>query len=168
MTVDVAQIRYGKPDDAGSLASTHEEAWRGAYQGLIPHLSLERMIARRGPAWWQRALARRTPMVVLDFDGEAAGYATFGKSRMGQAPYQGEVFELYVRPVYQGLGLGHRLFRGARRRLNDMGLRGTIVWALADNEAACNFYLELGGKPFAEGSETFGDKALRKVAFAWP
>lgn len=168
MPVDVAQIRYGRPDDAAALAATHEEAWRGAYQGIIPHVALERMIARRGPGWWRKALIKRTPLIVLDFEGEAAGYATFGRSRTRATPYQGEVFELYVRPVYQGLGLGKRLFRGARRRLGDMGHRGTVVWALADNDAGCTFYLELGGKPVAEGVENFGHNALRKVAFAWP
>ena len=39
--------------------------------------------------------------------------------------------------------------------------------SLADNDAACGFYLRLGGKPVAEGAERFGDVSLRKVAFAW-
>ena len=34
-------------------------------------------------------------------------------------------------------------------------------------DRACGFYLRLGGKPVAEGAESFGDVSLRKVAFAW-
>ncbi len=167
MSVDVAHIRPARPKDAPALASAYEEAWRGAYQGIIPHLSLERMIARRGLRWWRDALRKRAPLLVLDFRGEAAGYVTFGRCRLARAPYQGEICELYLHPTYQGLGLGEKLFEGARVRLGEMRLRGLLVWALADNEAACGFYLQQGGKAIAEGSESFGEAALRKIAFAW-
>jgi ribosomal protein S18 acetylase RimI-like enzyme len=167
MPVDVVQIRPARLKDAPSLAAAYEEAWRGAYQGVIPHLSLQRMIARRGLKWWEGAVRRRTPLLVLDFDGEAAGYVTYGRCRLGRAPYQGEIFELYLHPTYQGLGLGTKLFDGARTRLAELRLRGLLVWALADNDMACGFYLKLGGKPVAEGAESFGEASLRKIAFAW-
>jgi ribosomal protein S18 acetylase RimI-like enzyme len=167
MTVDVVHIRQAKVKDAPALAAAYEEAWRSAYQGIIPHLSLERMLAKRGLRWWESALSRRTSMLVLDFGGEAAGYVTFGRSRLLRAPYQGEIFELYLHPTYQGFGLGEKLFDGARARLAELRLKGLMVWALTDNDAACAFYLRLGGKPVAEGSERFGEMALRKVAFAW-
>ncbi len=167
MSVDVVQVRPARPKDAPALASAYEEAWRGAYQGIIPHLSLERMIARRGLRWWEATLRKRPPLLVLDFGGEAAGYVTFGRCRLSRVPYQGEIFELYLHPTYQGLGFGERLFDAARTRLGEMRLRGLLVWALADNEAACGFYIQQGGKPMAEGAETFGETSLRKVAFAW-
>ena len=167
MSVDVAQIRPARPKDATALAAAYEEAWRGAYQGIIPHLSLERMIARRGLRWWQGALGKGPPLLVLDFRGKAAGYVTFGRCRNGNLPFRGEIFELYIHPTYQGLGLGQRLFAGARQRLGELRLKGLLVWAIADNEAACGFYLGLGGKPIAEGAESFGDTSLRKIAFAW-
>lgn len=167
MSVDVAHIRPARPKDAPALASAYEEAWRGAYQGIIPHLSLERMIARRSLGWWRQSLHKRAPLLVLDFRGEAAGYVTFGRCRMARASYQGEIFELYLHPTYQGLGLGTKLFDGARLRLGEMRIKGLLVWALADNEAACGFYLSQGGKPIAEGAESFGEASLRKIAFAW-
>jgi ribosomal protein S18 acetylase RimI-like enzyme len=167
MPVDVVQVRPARLKDASALAAAYEEAWRSAYQGIIPHLSLERMIARRGLKWWESALRKRTPLLVLDFGGEAAGYATYGRCRLGRAPFQGEIFELYLHPIYQGFGLGEKLFDGTRLRLAELRLKGLLVWALADNDAACGFYLRLGGKPIAEGSESFGEMSLRKVAFAW-
>jgi ribosomal protein S18 acetylase RimI-like enzyme len=166
-TANVVQIRSARPKDAARLAEVYAEAWRGAYRGIIPHLSLERMVARRGIAWWRATLSERRPLLVLDFDGEASGYATYGRSRLGRSPFQGEIFELYLHPIYQGLGLGERLFETARKRLAELRLRGLVVWALADNDGACSFYLSLGGKPVAEGAERFGEISLRKVAFAW-
>src|SRR6185295_18797403 len=167
MPVDVAHIRPARLKDAAALAAAYEEAWRSAYQGIIPHISLQRMLARRGLRWWERALRKRTPLLVLDFGGEAAGYVTYGRCRLGRSPFQGEIFELYMHPIYQGLGLGEKLFQGARKRLLDLHLRGLLVWALSDNDGACAFYLSLGGKPVAEGAERFGEVSLRKVAFAW-
>ena len=167
MATDLLSIRPGRASDAADIAATYEEAWRATYQGVIPHLALERMIARRGTAWWRRALERRSSTLVLEFDGQTVGYAGYGQSRMRRTPYQGEIYELYVRPAYQGVGFGTQLFDAVRAKLKDHGLRGLVVWCLADNERACDFYLALGGKPVSEGIETFADITLRKVAFAW-
>jgi GNAT superfamily N-acetyltransferase len=167
MATDVIRVRAATRRDAPSLAALHAEAWRGAYRGIIPHLPLERMIARRGQAWWERALDDRYPLLLLDFGGEPAGYATFGRSRLRHTPAQGEIFELYLHPVYQGLGLGRRLFDATRKRLLDLHYKDLVVWALADNDTACSFYLGLGGKPIAEAAERFDQIALRKIAFAW-
>ena len=132
MPVDVAHVRPARLKDAAALAAAYEEAWRNAYQGIIPHISLQRMLARRGLRWWESALRKRTPLLVLDFGGEAAGYATYGRCRLGRAPFQGEIFELYLHPIYQGLGLGEKLFDGARTRLAELRLKGLLVWALAE------------------------------------
>jgi ribosomal protein S18 acetylase RimI-like enzyme len=167
MEKTMVQIRPAKPRDAADLAEVYAEAWRGAYRGIIPHLSLERMVAKRGLSWWKTALSTRSPLLVLDFNGSASGYVTFGRCRSGRSPFQGEIFELYLHPIYQGLGLGEQLFDSARDRLVALHLKGLLVWALSDNDGACAFYVSLGGKPVAEGVERFGDISLRKVAFAW-
>src|SRR4030095_2007484 len=94
MPVDVVHIRPPRLKDAQALAAAYEEAWRNAYQGLIPHLSIHRMIARRGLRWWETALRKRTPLLVLDFGGEAAGYVTYGRSRL-RTPVQGGDFRAF-------------------------------------------------------------------------
>ena len=167
MATDLITIRSARVEDAEALASAHADAWRLAYRGVIPHLHLERMVTRRGKKWWAAAIKRRAPVMVLQYDGDAVGYTTFGRSRMRHTPYQGEIFEIYVSPVYQGLGFGTRLFRTARSALQDARLNGLVIWALADNEIACNFYLSLGGQPISQGAETYGKTTLRKIAFGW-
>jgi GNAT superfamily N-acetyltransferase len=167
MEAAVIQVRPAQRRDAPILADIHAEAWRGAYCGIIPHVSLERMLAHRGPGWWAAAVAARQPPLVLEFDRNPIGYTTFGRSRSAGPGFQGEIFELYLHPIFQGLGFGGRLFADARRRLAERRFKGLVVWALADNEGACSFYLGLGGKPIAEGAERFDRISLRKIAFAW-
>ncbi len=168
MSTALIDIRVARPGDAVALSEVHDEAWTMAYRGILPGVVLERMLARRGPAYWQR-VARRGGggTLVLIFDGTVAGYATLGPNRTKRLSYGGEIYELYLRPSHQGVGLGARLFREARRALASNRLEGLIVWALDDNAPAGAFYQALGGVPVARAMETFGDKRLGKSAFAW-
>lgn len=161
-----ARIRDGRPDDGEALARVHRESWELAYRGIIPEPALRCMIDQRSPDWWRRAAVGGDPPVVLEAGGEVAGYATMGASRLA-GMHQGEIYELYLGPIYQGLGLGELLFEAARHRLDQRSYRGLMVWALADNTAACDFYARRGGKPFVRGYQTLGGKCLEKIAFGW-
>jgi ribosomal protein S18 acetylase RimI-like enzyme len=164
LTID---IRKAEPSDASEIAEVHLEAWRGAYSGIIPRKTLTSMINRRGTDWWANAIRRAASVLVVEIGGTIAGYATIGRNRARELRQQGEVYELYLRPEYQGIGLGSRLFAAARQRLKDHGLKGMVVWALEDNENALAFYAGAGGRDIAEGVEVFEQKALKKVAFVW-
>lgn len=168
MSTVLAEIRRAIPSDADAVAETHDEAWRNAYQGLIPGAELEKLIARRGPAWWDGAIRKGSRISLLQFDGEVAGYANYGRNRARSLYYSGEIYELYLRPEFQGLGFGRRLFSAARKDLAQSGLQDLVIWALSDNEPAMHFYRALGGRAVARSSERFGAKSLDKVAFAWP
>jgi GNAT superfamily N-acetyltransferase len=99
--------------------------------------------------------------------GSIVGYATLGRNRARQLNYEGEIYELYLLPQYQGIGLGTRLFAAARDKLKSHGLNGLVVWALEDNLGAVSFYHGCGGRDFAEGVEVFDGQAIRKIAFVW-
>ncbi|AWC21719.1 GNAT family N-acetyltransferase [Aminobacter aganoensis] len=164
LTID---IRKAEPRDADAIAEVHHEAWRGAYSGIIPHRALTAMINRRGGEWWANAIRRAATVLVIEIGGKIAGYATLGRNRARELKQQGEIYELYLRPECQGIGLGSRLFAAARQRLADHGLKGMVVWALEENENALSFYAGAGGRDIAEGVEVFDQKALKKVAFVW-
>ena len=144
-------VRRAETADAGAISEVHDEAWRHAYEGMIPPRELARMISRRGATWWERAIRRGTGMLVLDVGGTVAGYATFGPNRARNLVQRGEVYELYLKPEYQGIGLGTRLFLAARRELLRHGFDSVVVWALADNDGACRFYRNAGGRRIARG-----------------
>jgi ribosomal protein S18 acetylase RimI-like enzyme len=162
------QIREAVRNDALDIARVHEEAWRSTYQGIIPHLHLEKMIVHRGPAWWAKALRRPgTNILLLSFGGVVQGYTSFGAARALSGHRTGEIFELYLSPTFQGLGFGKKLFYAARRSLELKGRRSLIVWALAENEPACAFYERLGGKQSAAAAEHYGNVTLSRVAYFW-
>jgi len=166
MLADFVTVRQARLRDAPALADVFAGSWLLAYRGIIPHSHLSTMIARRGVPWWRENLRRPEGILVMEAGGQAAGYATFGPSRMAGRP-RGEIYELYLAPAYQGIGLGERLFESVRQRLDMQRLDGLIVWALTDNRAACDFYWRRGGRPFQRGTERFAGKALAKIGFGW-
>jgi ribosomal protein S18 acetylase RimI-like enzyme len=125
------------------------------------------MLNRRGAKWWANAIGKAASILVLEIEGEVVGYATLGRNRSRDLGQQGEIYELYLLPEYQGIGLGTRLFKAAREKLAAHGLDGLVVWALEDNTGAMAFYAGAGGRDVAEGVEIFEQKALKKVAFVW-
>ena len=168
MTTLTIDGRRAESDDALAISETHRVAWRHAYAGLIPYRTLMAMVERRSYTWWQKAIRGSTSILVLEVDKVIAGYATLGLNRARSLPQEGEIYELYLKPEYQGIGLGSQLFGEARRLLRSLGCKGMVVWTLEENERAVNFYIALGGVDLAEGSEIFDERPLKKLAFVWP
>ena len=167
MSTVVIEIRQAKVADATAIAETHDEAWRSAYQGIIPGPELDKLINRRGPDWWASAIRKGSRVAILGFGNTIAGYSNYGRNRARSLYYDGEIYELYLRPEFQGLGFGRRLFSAARRDLVQSGLKTLVIWALSDNDPAIEFYRALGGRAVARSSERFGTRVLDKIAFAW-
>ncbi len=167
MSTTLIEIRRAKTSDASDVAIAHDEAWRAAYQGIIPGTELEKLVNRRGPDWWHSAIRKGSRIALMQFGDTIAGYANYGRNRARSLYYDGEIYELYLKPEFQGLGFGRRLFTAARRDLAQSGLKSLVIWALSDNDPAVEFYRALGGRAVARSSERFGTKVLDKVAFAW-
>lgn len=167
MVNTLVTVRTARPSDAEEIANVHDHSWREAYRGIIPGKELERMIFRRGPRWWQSAVRRGSNILVLDFDETVIGYATYGRNRTKSIPCRGEIFELYMTPEFQGLGFGRRLFKAARADLARYNCDSVVVWALADNTRAIDFYRYLGGTALKRAPEKFGEEARERIAFGF-
>jgi ribosomal protein S18 acetylase RimI-like enzyme len=163
----IAKVRSAHPADAVDVAGVFRDSWTLAYRGIIPDVHLDRIVRTRDAAWWRSSLKAKEGMLVLEVGGTIAGYATCGQTR-GRGRFQGEIYELYLAPTHQGLGFGEHLFEACRHALDERKLKGLLVWALVDNDAACSFYWRRGGRPVASMMEKFGSAKLEKAAFGWP
>ena len=117
----------------------------------------------------ESAIRKGSRIALLQFSDQDRRLPAQLRAQSGAQPfyYDGEIYELYLRPEFQGLGFGRRLFTAARRDLAQSGLKSLIVWALSENDTAVEFYRALGGKAVARSSEKFGTRVLDKVAFGW-
>lgn len=167
MTTLTIDVRRAEPQDARAISEVHRLSWSYAYAGLIPHRPLTRMIERRREDWWRKAARGPATLLVADVAGTIAGYATLGLNRARALPQEGEIYELYLRPEYQGIGLGHSLFREGRRLLKSLGCSGMVAWCLEDSANTQQFFRSQGGRDVAEGMEDFDGHCLKKIGFVW-
>jgi GNAT superfamily N-acetyltransferase len=161
------EVRRADTQDACAISHVHQQSWEQAYSGIIPHKPLSQMLSRRGEDWWRKTARGNATILLVEVEAQVVGYATLGLSRTRALPYDGEVFELYLLPQYQGTGLGSVLFGEARRLLTSLGCSGIIAWCLEDSDIATGFFRSQGGRDVAEGMENFAGTQLRKLGFAW-
>src|SRR5260370_36799552 len=108
MSRGLGEVRGAKAGAASAIASTHDEAWRAAYQGIIPGPELDKLINRRGAHWWESAIRKGSRISILGFGDMVAGHANYGRHRARSLYYDGEIYELYLRPELQVLALRHQ------------------------------------------------------------
>lgn len=157
-------VRWAEAEDAAVLTDVCREAWHEAYTGIIPPRVLSCYLDRRDNDWWSRACGRASkPMVLTVADG-VVGYAMFGPSRDRHARV-GEIHEMYLTPVCQGIGLGGFLFQSIRDALDRQGFREHRVRALAENHRARTFFWSLGGRPVRRARENFETTVLDVICF---
>jgi ribosomal protein S18 acetylase RimI-like enzyme len=113
----------------------------------VPAALLRRLEPAQRAGWWRRRIDAGEPVwVAEDVGGEVAGYITFGPARHPdlEPGFAGEVFELYVDPDRQRLGLGRALLEAAFEQLRSAGFRWSVVEVLRDNAGARAFYAAIG------------------------
>jgi len=165
MASTLINIRSARASDAGAICDVHDASWREAYRGIIPGAELEKIISKRGPGWWRKAILRGSNILLLDAAERIGGYVTFGRNRLPAMRHKGELFELYLHPEFQGLGFGRKMFMAAQNELMRHGYNNMIVWSLADNERAMEFYRQLGGVRIRSANESFGAETRERIAF---
>ncbi len=114
MTQALINIRRAMPGDADQIAAVHDEAWREAYRASFQAGSrtVDRppgagLVAARGGPW--------SRLLVFSLHGKIGGYVSYGRNRAPSMEFDGEIFELYLTPEYQGRGLAWAVSRRMRR-----------------------------------------------------
>jgi L-amino acid N-acyltransferase YncA len=164
-------FRPAAPDDAMTIAEIYVDSWRSTYAGLLPDDVLLRLdAANREVRWWRRALSRRRRdllVYVAEQTGHGVvGFASGGPSRGRGLPHDIEIYTLYLRDEFQGLGLGKQLFLGLSERLVARSNGSLVVWVL-DGNPARYFYEAMGGKCVARRNGSMGGAEIEEVAYGW-
>jgi GNAT superfamily N-acetyltransferase len=135
-------LRPAIPDDAMAVARVHVRAWQAGYRGLMPDDYLAALRAEERAQCYDFAgmdPARPKTLVALEAD-TVLGFATISPARDTDAAGQGELCALYVEPDCWGRGIGRMLAAAARRDLYGLGFRQAVLWVIAGNARAEQFY----------------------------
>jgi len=162
-------IRRARPEDSHGIALVHVSSWQHAYRGIVPQTHLDQLsVADREKRWAESLDRGGSETLVADADGQLVGFISYGKSRQERAERdEGEIYAIYVSSSHWSMGVGRSLWEAALARLRELGFVRAIVWVLAANEKAIQFY-ERRGFTLCKGSETsveIGGKRLPEVRY---
>jgi GNAT superfamily N-acetyltransferase len=163
---DMVILRRAHEADAGGIAEVHVETWRQAYRGLIPAAVLDAVDLDKRERMWHTELqtlaADRRPWVAVSPD-RIVGFVSVGGSRDDNAASsQGEIYAIYVLAECWSRGVGRNLLARAERDLLAHGYSEAILWCLAANQRARDFYEQVGWH--ADGTEKTRDFGGEQVA----
>lgn len=143
--------------DCRTVAQIHVDAWRVAYEGIVPSDYLAALSVEQREAMWRTAVERGSPRVLVARVEEAvAGWIAYERCRdEGAGPDVGEIWAIYVTPVAWSTGIGRALWGAAQRDLRDQGYRSVTLWVIRENARAVRFYQRAGFAIEAESAQEF-------------
>ncbi|HEY8074458.1 MAG TPA: GNAT family N-acetyltransferase [Labilithrix sp.] len=166
----MSPVREARDEDIDAIARVHVDTWRSQYRGIVPDAHLDGLSYDARAKRWREILptlaANRRHLLVAEEDGAIVGFASGGPERASGAPFDGEVYAIYVHPDRQRRGIGRALFDASLRRLRDEGHLRIRVWVLSANPAR-PFYEKLGGRACGTKNDTVGGVTLEETAYAF-
>lgn len=142
-------VRDAEVADVPAIGLPHVLAWQHAYRGMMPDEYLDGLQVADRVAMWEQTLSASPPppLLVVEVDGELAGFAVFGPERVAADPADdatsagdGELYAINLHPDHWGRGAGRTLLRAATRRLAELGFAEAVLWVIVDNQRARGLY----------------------------
>lgn len=133
-TVNAICIRRAKIADTQNVATLVQESWLAANQNLLPNDMLNSLAKSADIGGFVAGEWRS--IWIAEINQEIAGVAGVNPA--------GVIWALYVRPDYQGCGIGSGLYDAAINTLKRAGKRKALLEVLAANENAVAFYRSRG------------------------
>jgi ribosomal protein S18 acetylase RimI-like enzyme len=139
-------VREARPEDSGAIATIHVQAWRAAYQGIVPAQFLEALsVQQREDVWRQRLERDARSTWVVEQHAQVLGWSSVGPSRDADAvPSTSELWAIYVDPRHWRRGVGQHLWAYVQEHLSRSGFSDVTLWVLKDNTGALAFYRSNG------------------------
>jgi GNAT superfamily N-acetyltransferase len=163
----MACIRPANVRDASAIAHVHVQSWLTTYAGIVPRDYLASLNEAERARAWEKWLASGITVFVAEVSHKVVGFAGGGPAREPVAPYDAELYTLYLLQNEQKRGLGKALLVEIARSLRQGGHHGMLVWVLAQNPAV-RFYEKSGAYYLREKQTDIGGASLTELALGWP
>ena len=126
------------PEEIEGKSLVHWQAWREAYDDLLPAEFQETMTLEKC-----RFFSQKYPEnTLIAMDGKKViGFISYGNFR-DEAIQAGEIIALYVLKDYYGKGVSEQLMHAAFVALDQFS--EIYLWVLKDNKRAIAFYQKMG------------------------
>ncbi len=163
-------IRRANVADAAAIAQLRIDSWRASYRGIMPDAYLDAMKSEESTRLWTRVLSAGSDAActfVAEIDGELVGFAAGNTLAEAKLAFDAELTALYILPSAQRAGIGRRLLSQVANALTAAGTGNMLVWVLAKNKKAREFFEHLGAALLAEQTFKWDELDLIEVAYGW-
>jgi L-amino acid N-acyltransferase YncA len=160
-------VRKANLQDASAIAHVHVQSWQTTYAGIVPDEHLASLNEAERVPVWQNWLSRDIQVVVVEMEGEVAGFASAGPIREPLQDYDAELFAIYVLKRTQKLGIGTALLKSLADSLLAEGFHAMAAWVLEANPSV-RFYQKSGALRISSKEIEIGGVMLPELAFGWP
>jgi ribosomal protein S18 acetylase RimI-like enzyme len=162
-------IRPALEEDIPGIAQVITDTWKKAYRDIVADSFLDALSYKKQQERSRRYMfqADAVNFVAEDPNGEIVGVVSGGRERGGDAQYPGEMYVIYILAEHHRRGLGRGLTASWAGALRLRGINSALVWVLAENRPAIEFYQRLGAHPVREQMLQLGKQSLREIALAW-
>lgn len=149
------RIRQAYQVDRHNIVEINRKAWEAAYTHMFTPHQIDALFTGRvkQQASWLHWRTRRICTLVAEVNRCMVGFITLGGLK---TPHVGEVTSLYVKPDYQGQGIGGKLWEAGIEALKIRGCSALWVWVLAQAPAV-GFYEARGCIRREQGTYTVAD-----------
>lgn len=171
------RIREAELRDAAGMARVSVDSYRAAHRDQIPEASLMQFTYEESERNWARAIRELSEAdehqeyiyVAENEAGLLVGVAMGGPERSHHPLYSGEIYFLYLLPVYQRQGIGRGLTVSVMERLVEQDMSSLLIRVLKANAPARRFYEALGGQLVPDVEEQIEERGalLDLVAYGW-
>jgi GNAT superfamily N-acetyltransferase len=162
------RVRHATPDDAAAIERIRVDTWRATYRGLMPDVLMDRL--EPVPDRRLRTMSMMPPdqfALVAEDDGTVIGYCFGGRGRSDTERYPGEVYAIYVWPLFQGRGAGRAMLTTATEELVRRGWNAMLIWVLRENAPARGFYERMGGSFFRDEEREIDGVRITESGYGW-
>jgi len=167
---DAVTLRPATVEDADGIARVRVQSWRVTYRGIFPDAFLDEMDVEEAAADWERILmapAGGTSVFVAEREGEVVAFAAGKMLDDEKFGINAELAAIYVRPSAKREGIGRRLLRMVADAHQGKGANGLLVWVLAKNEIARQFFEDLGAELLVEQPYVWDELELVEAGYGW-
>lgn len=93
---------------------------------------------------WFEQFRERNTLIVVDFDGEIAGYAYVLPYHQKLAYQYTAQLSIYISSSYQGRGIGNELMKRCLQKAEDVGYRTVLSLITSENEKSIKLHKKFG------------------------
>lgn len=140
------EIRWVQQEDIQELGFAYSEAYRNAYQGIVPDEYLAQITPQVKEAYFHTLLTQeRVRAAIALMDERIAGCMVLTtRSDDDLHSRSGEITAIYLLQEYRGNGLGKKLLEWGIEKLKAFACPTVAIWVLRENSGAIRFYEKQG------------------------